>query len=266
MAPQFDHAVIFVSNLEEAIADFVDLGFDVVRGGSHGSTENALIIFANQTYLELLGVKAGWSSQLMKMMGILTIMEWLSVRRGTIFSRLIGWISGELGPVDWCVRVDDLITTTSEWSAQGLDVLETQEFSRKRPDGKIARWCLGGTKNGCLPILLEDITPMVDRMPLLAEGRHPNGATKLLQVGLRENDKTFASNVLKKFITPYSSSNSKNDDVINIGGVGVHFGEASMATKMSLTLSYSGEGSQDLDLDKTHGVAIKLVPGPQQIC
>ncbi|MDG1243871.1 MAG: VOC family protein, partial [Porticoccaceae bacterium] len=39
MDPQFDHAVIFVSDLEKAIADFADLGFDVVRGGSHGSTE-----------------------------------------------------------------------------------------------------------------------------------------------------------------------------------------------------------------------------------
>jgi hypothetical protein len=33
-----------------------------------------------------------------------------------------------------------------------------------------------------------------------------------------------------------------------------------MATKMSLTLSYSGGESQSLDLDKTHGVAIKMVP------
>ena len=260
MAPQFDHAVIFVSDLEKAIADFVGLGFDVVRGGSHGSTENALIIFANQTYLELLGVKPGWSGQLMKMMGILAIVEWLSAQRGTIFSRLIRWISGELGPVDWCVRVDNLTTMSSEWSAQGLDVLKTEEFSRKRPDGKIARWYLGGTKNGYLPILLEDITPMVDRMPLLAAGRHPNGATELLQVRFRENDTILAGNVLKKFITPYSSSNSKNDDVINIGDVGVHFGGASMVTKMSLTLSYSGGESQNLDPDKTHGVAIRMVP------
>ena len=101
---------------------------------------------------------------------------------------------------------------------------------------------------------------MVDRMPLLAEGRHPNGATKLLQVGFRENDKTFASNVVKKFITPYSSSNSKNNDVINIGGAEVNFDGINMATKMSLTLSYSGGESQNLDLDKTHGVAIKMVP------
>ena len=260
MAPQFDHAVIFVSELEKAIADFADLGFDVVRGGSHGSTENALIIFANQTYLELLGVKPGWSGQLMKMMGILAILEWLSAQRGTIFSRLIRWISGELGPVDWCVRVENLATMTSEWTAQGLDVLKTEEFSRKRPDGKVARWYLGGTKNGYLPILLEDITPMVDRMPLLVAGQHPNGATELLQIGLRENDTTFAGNVLKKFITPYSSSNSKNNDVINIGGVEVNFDGINMATKMSLTLSYSGGESQSLDLDKTHGVAIKMVP------
>ena len=158
------------------------------------------------------------------------------------------------------MRVEHLATMTSEWTAQGLDVLKTEEFSRKRPDGKIARWYLGGTKNGYLPILLEDITPMVDRMPLLVAGQHPNGATELLQIGLRENDTTFSGNVLKKFITPYSSSNSKNDAVINIGGVGVHFGGVTMVTKMSLTLSYSGGESQNLDPDKTHGVAIRMVP------
>ena len=54
--------------------------------------------------------------------------------------------------------------------------------------------------------------------------------------------------------------NSKNNDVINIGGVEVNFGGINMATKMSLTLSYSGGESQNLDLDKTHGVAIKMVP------
>ena len=45
---QFDHLVVFVTDIEQASRDFTELGFQVTRGGSHGSTENALVIFANQ--------------------------------------------------------------------------------------------------------------------------------------------------------------------------------------------------------------------------
>lgn len=57
--PHFDHLVIFVADLDAAITDFTDLGFNVSRGGSHGLTENALIIFSNQTYIELFIISSG---------------------------------------------------------------------------------------------------------------------------------------------------------------------------------------------------------------
>src|SRR5688572_4659608 len=53
---QLDHAVIAVQNLEAAMEEYRGLGFTVIRGGIHANraTENALIVFANGTYLELL--------------------------------------------------------------------------------------------------------------------------------------------------------------------------------------------------------------------
>jgi len=54
---QFDHIVVFVADLNQAITDFTDLGFQVTPGGSHGITENALVIFPNQTYIELLALR-----------------------------------------------------------------------------------------------------------------------------------------------------------------------------------------------------------------
>lgn len=51
-----DHAIVAVHDLEQAIHDHRSLGFTVIPGGVHANraTHNALIAFANGTYLELL--------------------------------------------------------------------------------------------------------------------------------------------------------------------------------------------------------------------
>ena len=57
---QLDHLVLFVPKLERAMADFSSLGFTVIAGGQHASTENALIVFEDETYIELLALKPDW--------------------------------------------------------------------------------------------------------------------------------------------------------------------------------------------------------------
>jgi catechol 2,3-dioxygenase-like lactoylglutathione lyase family enzyme len=56
MTLPLDHVVILVAELERAIADYTTLGFTVQRGGTHagGSTHNALVGFADGSYLELI--------------------------------------------------------------------------------------------------------------------------------------------------------------------------------------------------------------------
>ncbi|TMJ30929.1 MAG: VOC family protein, partial [Alphaproteobacteria bacterium] len=50
-----DHLVIMFPDLETAIRDYTELGFTVVRGGSHPTgTHNALIAFADGAYVELI--------------------------------------------------------------------------------------------------------------------------------------------------------------------------------------------------------------------
>ena len=53
----FDHAVIYVPNLKRAISQFTALGFTVKLGGEHTHTHNALIIFNDRSYIELLALK-----------------------------------------------------------------------------------------------------------------------------------------------------------------------------------------------------------------
>ena len=59
MLKGIDHVVILVKNLDQAVADYTQLGFNVVPGGEHtdGATHNALVAFADGSYLELIAFK-----------------------------------------------------------------------------------------------------------------------------------------------------------------------------------------------------------------
>src|SRR3990170_2591942 len=53
---RFDHAILAVQDLQATRADFHELGFTSIYGGRHrgGLTHNALIAFADGSYLELM--------------------------------------------------------------------------------------------------------------------------------------------------------------------------------------------------------------------
>ena len=55
-----DHIVIAVHNLEAAIADYRAMGFQVLVGGQHPgrTSHNALIVFADGAYLEIIAWRA----------------------------------------------------------------------------------------------------------------------------------------------------------------------------------------------------------------
>ena len=59
MIKGIDHVVILVKDLAEATADYTGLGFTVLPGGEHvdGASHNALIAFADGSYIELLAFK-----------------------------------------------------------------------------------------------------------------------------------------------------------------------------------------------------------------
>ena len=54
-----DHLVIAVHDLDRSIADYRSMGFTVNPGGRHPgrSSHNALIVFADGAYIELIGLK-----------------------------------------------------------------------------------------------------------------------------------------------------------------------------------------------------------------
>ena len=161
-----DHLVLMVPDLGTAIRDYTDLGFTVVPGGSHPTgTHNALIAFADGTYIELIAFERSNPDH----------RWWEPAQRGG-------------GLIDFCMRSDDLLADIARFRSAGVQ-LEISPGERIRPDGFRLRWTLAQPSLPLIlvvPFLIEDITPREERIP--RKHQHPNGATGIagLRIAVRE--------------------------------------------------------------------------------
>ena len=258
-AVHFDHIVIFVADLNQAIEDFNALGFYVTRGGSHGFTDNALIAFSNNTYIELLALKPFWHNPIIRTAQKLGILQWLLNKKGTISSRLLTWVTGGRGPVDWVVRTDNLTRLEQAWRDAGLNVLKSETFSRKTESGDKLCWYLGGSNYRDLPILLEDITPYAQRVPAVTQS-HPNQAMALLRVQLNAQNAHSAAERLSQHLNSPRSEDQQGQPLVRLGNVDLCFAENSMPHNMQLEIACANDSPQSLDSTKCHGIQINLLP------
>lgn len=161
MIAGIDHVVILVENLEQAVAEVTAAGFTVTPGGHHreGHTHNALVLFADGTYLELLGFTEPPAPD-----------HYFRNRyqRGPGFA-------------DFALRSTDIDRDVATLTTSGLAFPTPTCLSRERPDGQVARWRMSlpqalqpGT---AYPFLLEDLTDRQIRVPASsATTAHPNDA------------------------------------------------------------------------------------------
>jgi catechol 2,3-dioxygenase-like lactoylglutathione lyase family enzyme len=153
-----DHLVVAVPELDTAIASYTELGFTVVRGGRHPvGTENALIAFADGSYIELIAFAERAEH----------LPWWHALQRGG-------------GLVDFCMQTDDLRGDTAALRAAGVQIDDPSPLSRKRPDGYELRWEFSiprdGGHRGVAPFLILDETSREERVPRQhAHANHVSG-------------------------------------------------------------------------------------------
>ncbi len=165
MRLRFDHAIIAVHDLDEATENYKALGFNPLFGGVHagGGTHNALIYFADGSYLELLA-PTGKTPEAGKP-DFTTLLQ-----RG---EGLIGYALGS----------DDLSTTVQYLRDNGLTVADVQEGGRKRQDGIELRWKSAMIVGSMSPFFIEDVTPRNQRVLDDSEStQQPNGITGISAV------------------------------------------------------------------------------------
>lgn len=175
MARQLDHLVILVPSLDAAIPDAIAAGFTVVRGGQHatGDTENALIAFADGSYLELIA-----------------FIDPMQPSTNPWYQRLA--LGG--GLVDYALLSDDVEADVARIRAQGVEIGDAWGLGRLRPDGQRIEWTLATTGHDGLPFLIQDLTPRSLRVPYAPEETdHPNGASSVSGVTVLVPDLDAAS-------------------------------------------------------------------------
>ena len=167
MIAGLDHVVLVVLDLEGAVADHRTRGFTVIPGGVHagGLTHNALIGFADGSYLELIAF-----ADLERARG--------THRWAPVAERGGGW-------ADFALLSSDL---TQDVAALGdLVARPPEDAGRTRPDGLRIAWRAAGLVPP-LPFLIEDLTARELRVPGGEATRHANGVrgVERVLVGARE--------------------------------------------------------------------------------
>lgn len=172
MPTGIDHIVIAVRDLKAAAADFTNAGFTVTPGGEHtgGITRNALIAFADGSYVELIAwkepdepVDTEW---------------WRRFRAGEGF-------------IDYALRTDDLDAEVARLRASGLDVPDPQPGGRNRPDGQRVEWrnlAFGPQSSGSLPFYCHSTNDRSLRVPSGEAVAHPNGVTGIAGITIVVDD------------------------------------------------------------------------------
>lgn len=155
MLKGIDHIVILVRDLDQARAAYEALGFTVVPGGEHtdGATHNALVAFADGSYLELIAFQREAPGH-----------RW--------WSRLA--LGG--GLVDFALWPTDIAAAIEAANARGAGYSGPVPGGRVRPDGQKVDWQLGLPPSPDLPFLCYDVTPRERRVPGGEAAQHANGA------------------------------------------------------------------------------------------
>ncbi|HET7478716.1 MAG TPA: VOC family protein [Rubrobacteraceae bacterium] len=173
MLARLDHLVLLVRDLGEAALEHERLGFTVTPGGEHadGLTRNALIPFADGSYVELIAFLDPEDPTD-------NVWNWRP------FAALGG------GLIDYCAASDDLDGDVRRLRAEGFEVDDPTSGGRTLPGGEEILWRVARIRQEgrVLPFLIEDQTPRGLRVPSGPAAAHPNGARGISRLEIAAPD------------------------------------------------------------------------------
>jgi hypothetical protein len=203
MLKHIDHIVIVVRDLETAMNGAREAGFTVLPGGTHagGETHNALVAFADGTYLELLAFCQA------------------DPKPGHYFSE-----RHHRGPglAEFALLTDDIDREVSAIGERGVVFPIPTHLGRTRPDGELLEWRMSLPAaihpGKGLPFLMEDTTDRELRVPCRElETTHPNGAIGVAGISVVVPDLEAAAPEYRAILdTPQD-----RDTIVGLAGKGI---------------------------------------------
>ena len=267
MSLSLDHVVIHVTDLEAAIADFSAIGFNVQRGGQHaeGATHNALVGFADGSYLELIAFLKPNSGH-----------RWAYAAE-----------RGLQGFVDFALLPSQMGAVIDAARGRGLNYRGPSPGGRLRPDGERLQWQIGTAPAPDLPFLCGDITARALRVPEGDVRVHGNGVQGVAAITVAVADVDAS---LTRYRALLGAQADTGTEPVTVPGLGLRLATlplggatlllvapspgAQAGCALRVRLDERGPGviglalrgprgatAHALALDKTHGAAFEIVPG-----
>ena len=235
MTLPIDHVVILVADLERAIADYTTLGFNVQRGGTHaaGTTHNALVGFADGSYLELIAFLKPDPTH----------------RWGAFAAR------GHEGYVDFALLPPSVGEVVARAKASGVAYQGPFDGGRTTLDGQVLKWQIGTPPSADLPFLCGDLTPRALRVREGEVRVHPNGITGIqaMVVGVADlaaSQRRYAALLGQPVRTGFH---------VNLGAAEVMLVEG-LGVEGVRRIDFRGPVTADLPTALTHGANMRLQP------
>lgn len=164
MFTRIDHVMICVPDLQQGIAQYRKLGFNIHPGGDHpGKGTHNAIALNNEDYLELLAVRdpAEYAA---------------SGKAGTWNTGLTDFIKAGGGIRYVVIQSNDLAADVTAMRGRGVDVSDVIDGSRRTPGGLLLQWksAVLGPANPLPLFFIQHMTPMAERRNQTPAGEHEN--------------------------------------------------------------------------------------------
>jgi hypothetical protein len=190
---RLDHVVVVVSSLAESVAAFAAAGFTVTPGGQHDAipTENALVAFADGSYLELLATREAATRTELAALRSSDRWERQMERVSAVARRFLPRLAGPDGVADWVLGDTSLARRAAALRARGVKASGPVPMSREsaaggRGSGVRLEWQLLLPESALHPFWIADRTPRELRVPPgPAATTHANGSSGIAAVRVR---------------------------------------------------------------------------------
>ena len=237
MTLPLDHVVILVADLERAIADYTTLGFTVQRGGTHaaGTTHNALVGFADGSYLELIAFLRPDPAH----------------RWGAYAAR------GHEGFVDFALLPPSVGEVVARAQAAGLAYQGPFDGGRVRLDGQVLKWQIGTPPSPDLPFLCGDLTPRALRVREGAVRQHANGVTGIVSITVQVDD---VASSIERYAALLGQPPIEASPHFSLGPTRLMVQAANGLAAGVCRLDLGGPTALTLPLAQTHGAILQVQP------
>ena len=198
---ELDHLVVVVKDLEKATSIFRDNGFYVSPGGTHGLTINALILFEEGPYIELIAMKNNLLRKTFKILHFFRFLKVFEFFAPSLTHRFINWFAQSNGIRDICFSDTNLKHNIFSESKSKEALLPKKKFYRETLSGEKAEWYLTGYQMHSLPFFIEDITNKEIRVPIDTSDTNKINTGFISKVTVNDKGLTLFNNSIIEYKT-----------------------------------------------------------------